>query len=192
MSERESQPFQINASACKLKTAKGSFLSKIWNYRSRVLELSVGITAKDLTDRAFDYLLYPFVIYHMGIIKGGIIMTFLSFIACLLTIKFYDWSKRDWLGIETIKGLKNSDGKKKIGKVTAYILQKSDPLVFLLLSIKEDPFITTAYLRHRKFSGMGRRDWKIFMGSLLVGNAYWTLACFMGLTLVEWGWKHLI
>jgi hypothetical protein len=75
---------------------------------------------------------------------------------------------------------------------SSLILQKSDPFVFLFLSIKEDPFITTAYLRHGKFSGMSRRDWKIFMGSLLVGNAYWTLACFMGITLVEWGWKVIV
>ena len=33
---------------------------------------------------------------------------------------------------------------------------------------------------------MNKRDWQIFMGSLILGNAYWTLACFMGNTTVEW------
>jgi hypothetical protein len=55
--------------------------------------------------------------------------------------------------------------------------------------IKFDPFITTAYLRHGKFSGMTKRDWTIFMSSLILGNAYWTLACYMGISLFEWGWK---
>ena len=81
----------------------------------------------------------------------------------------------------------------KIGRITAWVLKKSNPIVFLFLSIKYDPFITTAYLRHgaNQFNGMKRRDWKIFIGSLLVSNAYWTLACYMGITLFEWGWKRI-
>jgi len=55
---------------------------------------------------AFNFAIYPFVIYRFGILKGGVVMTFLSFIVCMLTIWFYDWAKRDWLGIEAIKSLK--------------------------------------------------------------------------------------
>jgi len=50
-------------------------------------------------------------------------------------------------------------------------------------------FVITAYLRHGKFNGMSKRDWAIFMGSLIISNVYWTLACYMGITLFEWGWK---
>ncbi|MFZ3138664.1 MAG: hypothetical protein WA126_14875 [Thermodesulfovibrionales bacterium] len=53
------------------------------------------------------------------------------------------------------------------------------------MSVRFDPFITTTYLRKGKFSGMTRRDWKIFIGSLLFSSAYWTLACYMGITLIE-------
>lgn len=164
---------------------------KALSFKDRFIELVLGLSIKNLTDRAFDYLLYPFVVYKLGILKGGIIMTLLSFIACILTMKFYDWSKRDWLGIETIKSLKNFDGKKKIGRLTSFILQKSDPIIFLFLSIQYDPFITTAYLRSGKFNGMNKRDWTVFMSSLIFSNAYWTLACYMGITLVEWGWKTI-
>jgi hypothetical protein len=38
---------------------------------------------------------------------------------------------------------------------------------------------------------MNNRDWKIFIGSLILGNAYWTLACYMGITLVEWGRRRI-
>jgi len=38
---------------------------------------------------------------------------------------------------------------------------------------------------------MNLRDWKIFMGSLILGNAYWTLAVYMGISLVEWAWKYV-
>lgn len=159
--------------------------------KTRFAELAVGLTVNQLTVWSFDFFLYPFVIYKFGILHGGVVMTFLSFIICILTLKLYDWSKRDWLGIETIKEVKNYDGNKKIGRFTSWLMQKSDPVVFLFLSIKFDPFITIAYMRHAKFTGMNRRDWKIFLGSLIIGNAYWTLACFMGITLLEWGWQSM-
>jgi len=52
-----------------------------------------------------------------------------------------------------------------------------------------DPFITTACLRRGRFNGMTRRDRGIFYGSVLVSNGCWILACFMGITLVEWAWQ---
>ncbi len=164
------------------------------SYGKRFAELSVGLITNKAIDSIFNYLLYPFVIYKFGILKGGVFMTFLSFLACIGIMKFYDWSKRDWLGIEAIKSLKGYEGSRKAGKLTAWVLQRNDPLVFIFLSIHYDPFITTAYLRKgaNQFNGMKKRDWKIFMGSLFFSNAYWTLACYMGITLVEWGWKTII
>jgi len=170
-----------------VKTRLGTALS----LKSRLVELSLGLTVNQLTVWAFNFFLYPFVIYKFGVLNGGIVMTFLSFMACILTLRFYDWSKRDWLGIEMIKGLKGYRGDKGIGRITSWILKKSDPIVFLFLSIKFDAFITTVYMRRGKFNGMGKREWAIFMGSLIVGNAYWTLACYMGITLVAWAWKTI-
>lgn len=171
------------------KEPRHKLIERLQTYGGRSGELSIGLAAKYLGDRAFDYLLYPFVIFKLGILKGGIVMTFLSFLACIGTMKFYDWSKRDWLGIETIKDLKSYSGNRTIRRFSSWLLSKSDPVVFLFSSIWYDPFITTVYLRRGKFNGMSRRDWKIFSGSLILGNAYWTLACFMGITLFEWAWK---
>jgi len=160
-------------------------------YSGRIADLSLGYTGNQLVVWAFDFMLYPFVIYKFGIFRGGVIMTFLSFLACLLTMKFYDWSKRDWLGIEAAKELREYKGNRNIGRLTSWILKKSDPLIFFFLSIKFDAFITTAYMRHGNFTGMGRREWAIFMGSLLISNIYWTLACYMGITLIEWSWEEM-
>lgn len=158
-------------------------------YGGRAIELVIGIATNHLIDIAFNFFLYPFVIYKFGILKGGLMMTFLSFLACIATIKFYDWSKRDWIGIETIKSLKSYEGSMWFARLSAWLLRQSDAVIFVYLSINRDPFITTAYLRKGKFNGMSKRDWTIFMGSLLLSNAYWTLACYMGITLFEWGWK---
>ena len=164
---------------------------KIKTRRTRLLELAVGLTASKAIDYLFDFALYPFVIYQLGILVGGLVMMLLSFLACLLTLWFYDWSKRDWLGIEAIKSLRGYEGDLKLGRLTGWLLRKSDPVIFLVLSLNYDPFITTAYLRHGAFNGMNRRDWRIFLGGTLVANVYWTLACFLGISLVEWAWGWL-
>jgi len=158
---------------------------------ARISELTCGISIKTLISYSFDYLLYPLVIYKLGIITGGAIMMFLSLLACVMLVKFYDWSKRDWLGIETIKGMKDYQGESRLGKFSAWILRCSDPVIFLFLSIKEDPFITMIYLRHgsHQYNGMSARDWRVFICSVAVSNIYWTLAAYMGVSVVEWVWR---
>lgn len=92
--------------------------------------------------------------------------------AQLLTIWFYDWSKKDWLGIEAIKELRAYDGTSRFGRFLAWTLRSSEPVACVALSVTSDPFITTVYLRRGKFNGMTRRDWNIFLASWFIGNAY--------------------
>lgn len=174
------------------KELRHKLIARLQTYGARGGELSIGLTAKYLSDRAFDYFLYPFVIFNLGILKGGIVMTFLAFIANIITMTFYDWSKRDWLGIEAIKELKTYSGNRMMRRFTSWILKRSSPVIFLFLTLRYDAFTTTAYLRHGKFNGMSKRDGTIFMGSLLLANIYWTLACYMGISLVERGWKAIV
>jgi hypothetical protein len=161
--------------------------------RVRVAELAVGFATSYGINAAFDYLLYPFVIYKLGILKDGLVMTALACLVNILTLKFYDWSKRDWLGIEAVKGVKDYKGTSKIGQLTAWILRKSDLVVMVFLSIKEDAFVTVIYMRHgsHQYNGMSRRDWWIFLVSLAIANLYWALAAYMGISVVEWVWKYL-
>jgi len=42
-----------------------------------------------------------------------------------------------------------------------------------------------------KFYDWSKRDWTIFTSSIIVGNAYWTLACYTGITVIEWVWKAI-
>lgn len=175
-----------------IKESKNNLIQKALGYKGRIAELSAGLTAIYISNKIFDYMLYPYIIYKLGILKGGMVMTFFAFIANIITMTFYDWSKRDWLGIEAIKNLKTYNGNKMIGRFTSWVLKRSDPVIFLFLSLQYDAFTTTAYLRHGKFNGMSKRDWTIFIGSLLISNAYWTLACYMGITLFELGWKQIV
>lgn len=165
---------------------KENCTSSAIKYRKRFGELAIGLLANELMVRAFDLILYPFVIYRYGILLGGVVMTGLSFIVCLLSVWFYDWSKHDWLGIEAIKSMKEYTGDRKFFRLIAWVLRKNDLLAMLILSLQFDPFITMVYLRRGAYNGMNGRDWKIFLASLIFSNAYWTLACFMGISLVEW------
>jgi hypothetical protein len=161
--------------------------------KERLAVMAIGISVNTfVSSYLFDFLLYPFVIWKLGIIQGGFLMTGLAGIFCYLTFVFYDWSKKDWLGIETIKSLKNYDGATKLGRITSWILKQSDPVIMLFLSIKYDAFITTAYMRHgaHQFNGLTKRDWKIFGLSLAISNLYWTFASFMGVSLIEYVWKR--
>lgn len=142
---------------------------------------------------AFDFLLYPYVIYQFGLAWGFPVLLILSFLLCYGTLVFYDWSKQDWLGIEAIKEVKEYEGNSRFRKIAAWALRRSDPVAILFLSLKFDPFITVIYMRKgsRKFNGLSRRDWRIFLASLVIGNAYWSLAAYMGVTLFEWGWEFV-
>jgi hypothetical protein len=162
--------------------------------KQRLAILAIGISVNTfVSSYLFDYLLYPFIIWKLGIIRGGILMTALAGIFCYLTFVFYDWSKKDWLGIETLKSLKSYAGAAKLGRMASWFMKQSDPMVMLFLSIKYDAFITTAYMRHgsHQYNGLNKRDWTIFGLSLAISNLYWTLASFMGVSLIEYGWKHL-
>ena len=166
---------------------------KVAPIKEKIGILTLGILVKSfIFGYFFDYLLYPFVIWKKGLIKGGLMMTVLAGLVYYLLLIFYDWSRRDWLGIEAIKGLKDYNGNSKIRRFTSWILRKSDIVVLLFLSIKYDAFIITAYMRHgnHQYNGLARRDWKIFFSSLIISNIYWSLAAFMGVSVVEYVWQN--
>lgn len=156
--------------------------------------LGVGLSANWAMVCAFDFILYPFVIYMYGVLLGGFVMMILSFLVCYATLLFYDWAKKDWIGIETLKGLKEYSSGGAVRQFISRIVRKGDSLAMIVLSIQFDPFITVAYMRHgaNQYGGLSKRDWKIFIGSLIIGNVYWTLAAFMGITIVEVLWKIVV
>ncbi len=158
-------------------------------HKERIAILGIGLLADRLIVISFDFVLYPFVIWQAGVLWGGVAMAFLSLLVCILSIRFYDWSQKDWLGIEAIKSMKSYEGGNRAGRLFAWLMQKGDPVAVVVLSVKFDPFITMVYLRDGAFNGMSRRDWRIFLASFLISNAYWILACYMGISLVEWLWQ---
>jgi hypothetical protein len=158
---------------------------------TRLAELSVGLTVNQILVVVFDYILYPVAIAWLGLWYGGAIMAFVSLVTCIGMLRFYDWSGRDWLGIEAAKQIREYVGHSRWRRWLAWVLHQGDLVVCVVLSIKFDPFITTAYMRHGAFNGMSRRDWRIFWASWFIGNAYWTFVCFGGVKALRWAWNQI-
>ena len=159
----------------------------------RIAELAVGHAFNNVVSIwAFDYILYPYVIWNYGLTKGGVLMAVLSLLICLLMLWFYDWSKRDWLGIEAVKQLRDGEAKPRWRRLLAWALAKGDMAACVGLSLYSDPFITTAYLRRGAFQGMTWRDWRIFFASWFIANVWWALACFGGVELLPNLWKVIV
>ncbi len=161
--------------------------------KERVGIWGVGYIANFLLVWVFDYALYPWVMWKAGLVKGAAIMWVLSFINCYATMKFYDWSRTDWLGIETLKEVRDAEAKKLFQRIMQWAMRRGDWAVMLILSVKFDPFICTVYMRHgaHQYNGMSKRDWVIFLVSFVIANAWWTFAVFTGLEVGEWVWKSV-
>ena len=155
---------------------------------NRLTILTTGLLGNQLMVWGFDYLLYPFILYNFGLKIGGSIMILLSFLVCLATLSFYDFSKKDWLGIETIKKYKTEKPKNRFQRFLSYLLNKSEWLALLILSVRFDPFITTVYLREgaNEYNGMKKRDWIIFLTSLAISNIYWLLIVEAGIDIFKY------
>jgi hypothetical protein len=141
----------------------------------------------------FFYVAYPFIIWKLGLMEGGITMTFFSLTLSYIGISFYDRSGRDWFGIEAIKEkLGGLEGKGWIGRLIARQVKRGGPLTLVILSIKFDPFVTTVYLRdgQRKFGGLSWRDWIIFFSSAAIGNGYWIFIMSGGWALLKYLGHH--
>jgi hypothetical protein len=148
-------------------------------------ELTSGLAVWNVTDYAFDYALYPFVVWKLGPVVGGGIMALASLVFCLVLLRIYDGFKRDWLGIEFVKGLRHYDGISRWRRGLAWLLARGDGVAFVVLSAKYDPFITTAYMRCGAFTSMTSRDWGIFLGSWVIGNGEWILVLSGGIWIVR-------
>lgn len=168
----------------------GSIGSTLSDLIGRVSILAVGLTSMRIINALWDYGLYPLVIWRLGFVFGGIVMTACSMALCLLVLYFYDWTKKDWLGIETIKSFRAPSRGSWSGQIASRILEKGNAAAFVFLSLAFDPFITTAYMRHgsHQFNGLTRRDWIIFLTSGIVGNAYWTLVSYTGVSVIGSIW----
>jgi hypothetical protein len=146
-------------------------------WKERIGIMAIGHTFNSIEVFLFDYVMYPAALVSLGTFVGFVVMTIASILLCYLHIRFYDWAKQDWLGLELLKEVRDGgEFGSRLGRFVQRIARKSDVAAFLSLSMYTDPFITTVYMRKGvgSYNGMTVRDWRIFWGSALVANLWWT------------------
>ncbi|MFZ4985819.1 MAG: hypothetical protein ACOYLF_10195 [Blastocatellia bacterium] len=123
-----------------------------------------------------DYVLYASIIWYLGPISGGCLLAVVMFIVDLLTIRFYDWAKTDWLAIEYAKESLDAGYLARYSSLVRSRYRRLWlALCVVILSIKFNPFIVTIVMRNgtRTYNGLARRDWIIFVTSFIIGQIYW-------------------
>lgn len=195
---RNDLPFCLTTPTCVKSAASysldvGAYISVrdnvagwLSHHKKRIGIIAVGHSAKQIEEILFDWLLYGSVAAWATVTWGvywGSVVTFaimmpLSAIMCMLYIRLYDWSKKDWFGFELMKEWRDETKHETwFGRTLHRITRNGGIPAFLILSIHGDPFFTTVYFRHKnsQYHGLTKRDWGIFGASVLVSNAYWTI-----------------
>jgi hypothetical protein len=133
--------------------------------------------ALDALNKIFDYGIYTAVVAYYGIIVGGAIMWIAAFVLDVSLLHIYSYFNKDIFGFEAIAEWKEYDGRSPWKRLRSTVLNMSDPIVYLFITIIANPFLATAYMRKtdKARKGMDKRDWKIFMVSFVISNLSWTL-----------------
>jgi hypothetical protein len=165
----------------------GNWFSR--NHR-RIAEIGTGHILYAIFNWFFDDVLYVYAIYRLGLVSGGAFMTTLSLIQCAATLLLYERMRIDWVGGSSIIRLAGIPEPRWRQRLMVWATERGAAVVFVLLCIFQDPFITTAYFRGGRFDGLRARDWRIFLSSVLLSNFYWTLrsGVLAALLVSAWRW----
>jgi len=146
---------------------------------------TTGISSYYIFTWIYDYLIISALLLYFGVLKGACIAMIASMLVDFFTLKFYDWLKKDWLALETIKEF--NDKKGFIGRLFRFVHNKGSVLTVFSLSLFLNAFVVTTYMRNGayKYNGLTKRDWVIFIASSSVGNGYWILVFAGGITLIK-------
>jgi hypothetical protein len=153
-----------------------------------VKTFAVGFSSYWVFAWLFDYPLFGAVVWQFGPIWGGLIMLVLTLLVDIGSIRFYDWSKRDWLAVEFIRSHKGYAGRNPVRRLVKFVLTKTPKVLqVMLLSLRFNAFIVTTLLRDpaSSFNGLSRSDWGIFALSFVTAQLYWTLVIYGGIQGLE-------
>lgn len=162
------------------------------NYIARLKLWITGISSYYVFTYLYDYLVVSFLLVYFDFVKGIIIVMILSMLIDLATLRFYDWFKKDWLALETLKDLQYK--KNFFGRLFNYVQNKSTFITVLILSLTSNAFIVTAYMRKGSFqyNGLNKRDWTVFLSSSLLTNLYWVFLIAGGLEIIKYLYQIII
>ncbi len=175
-----------------IDTRTNLVIKNLPNYTSRLRLWITGISSYYVFTYLYDYFVVSFLLIYFGLIKGIVIIMVLSVLIDLGTLKFYDWFKKDWLALETLKDLQYK--KNFWGKLFSFVHDKSTFITVVVLSLTSNAFIVTAYMRKGAFQydGLTKRDWSIFFASSFLTNLYWVFLIAGGLEIIKYLYQIIL
>ena len=186
-------------------------LNFLYTRRKRIAQILGGHGLYATVGWFFDNPFYIYVLAVYGPLRGGLIMTTLSLVISAAFMIVYNHTKIDWLGMNVVEKIKNDghrwkerlESRSALVRIIAFVpvqifhfiiwsLKKGDAVAFFVLSIFEDPFITMVYLRHGSFEEIRRREWRIFLSSVVVSNGYWIVRNTAIIEVFRYFWRAAI
>lgn len=176
-----------------MNTADVNFRSQSWlgRHRRRLAEIGTGHALYATFNWFFDNVIYVYVVFSLGLLTGGVIMTTFSLVQCGATLLLYERMKIDWVGAGSIASLVAMPNPAWWQRVIVWAAKRGSVFIFFALCVLQDPFITTAYFRQGRFDGLSARDWRIFFASVFASNFYWTLRSGAVATVLVSAWHRL-
>lgn len=162
------------------------------SYVARLKLWITGISSYYVLTYLYDYIVISFLLVYFGFKKGTILAMILSVLVDLGTLKFYDWFKKDWLALETLKDLQYK--KNFWGRLFTFVHDKSTFVTVVVLSLTSNAFMVTAYMRKGSFqyNGLTKRDWNIFLISSLLTNLYWVFLIAGGIEIIKYSYQAIL
>ena len=142
----------------------------------RLAQIGTGRALYAAFNWLFDNVLYVYVVMTLGLLKGGALMMGLSFMQCAATLVAYQRMQIDWVGAGLLFEIKRKPVRTRLENMLIWASDRHPAIIFTLLCVLQDPFITAAYFKRGSFGKLSRRDWAIFIGAVIVSNLYWIFA----------------
>ncbi len=166
-------------------------VSKNWK---RTVQVMSGWGLYEAWNFSFDFLLWPILQAFYGFI-GVVFLILIALIINFIVLLWYQKHKVDWFGVNVLEDLKAKghlwvhevdNHKNLVKKISLFIpakilqfmiwlLNKNDIFAFVTLSLWQDSFITTIFLRHGKFDKLDKRDYIIFISSTILSCLGWAI-----------------
>ena len=143
---------------------------RLWQ---RLAQIGTGHVLYAGFNWVFDNILYVWVVYTLGVLKGGALMMAASGLQCALTLIVYQRMRVDWVGTGLLAEIRAKSDRTRLERVLVWAGNRHPVVLFTLLCVFQDPFITTAWFKQGSFERLTRRDWILFAGSVMVANVYW-------------------
>ncbi len=150
--------------------AVGPVPPRLWQ---RLAQIGTGHTLYATFNWIFDNILYVYVVYTLGMLRGGALMMAASFVQCAITLVVYQRMRIDWVGTGLLAEIRARRSRTRVENALVWASNRHPGVIFTLLCVFQDPFITAAYFKQGSFERLSRHDWAIFVAAVIVSNVYW-------------------